>query len=254
MNSSSRRFGKCLGVGLGAGISVPTVAFPCLESQLSQFASLGLLLISILCFEDGKVIDYARYRSTTLTSPGLFNYVEQLPFESILFLCSIHYLEHVVLANEEICKQDGNDSPLPPSAFLPCPPTVTFASESSRNPPPLSLLLSTYRPRSPLIPLRLHPTLVSSYSQLFQLPVIHPPSPSSYVPSNGYDLILLKCQVVTLRITPDSVLPVPLKVSSTARFRCYTKLTEEIEAETLTGDNDDEGGERQSSEECIVLL
>ncbi|KAI3708687.1 hypothetical protein L2E82_38036 [Cichorium intybus] len=31
-------------------------------------------------------------------------------FESILFLCSIHYLEHVVLANEEICKEtDSNE-------------------------------------------------------------------------------------------------------------------------------------------------
>ncbi|KAI3753813.1 hypothetical protein L2E82_25877 [Cichorium intybus] len=137
-----------------------------------------------------------------------------------------------------------NDLPLPPSLFLPCPPTVTFASESARNPPPLSLLLSTYRPRSPLIPLILHPTSVSSYSQLFQQPVIHPPSPLSYVPSSRYALIRSKCQVVTQWITPDSVLPVPSKVSSTARFRCCTKMTEEIEAETLTSHNDDECGER----------
>lgn len=92
-------------------------------------------------------------------------------------------------------------------------------------------------------------TPVSSYSQLFQLPMIHPPSPSPYVPSSGYALIRSKCQVVTLRITPDSVLPVPSKLSSTARFRCCTKSTEEIEAETLTSDNDNDSREetRRSS-------
>ncbi|KVI09302.1 magnesium transporter MRS2-11, chloroplastic isoform X2 [Cynara cardunculus var. scolymus] len=83
-------------------------------------------------------------------------------------------------------------------------------------------------------------TPISSSSQLFQLPVVHPPSPSPHIPF----FIRSKCQVIALRNTGDSVFPVPLlKVLSTGRFNCCTKSTQERAADTLTSDNDDDSRE-----------
>ena len=82
-------------------------------------------------------------------------------------------------------------------------------------------------------------TPISSSSQLFQLPVVHPPSPSTNFPF----LMRSKCQLIALRNTSDFVSPVPLKVLSTARFKCCAKSTEERAADTLTSDNDDYSSE-----------
>ncbi|KAK9061583.1 hypothetical protein SSX86_018766 [Deinandra increscens subsp. villosa] len=78
-------------------------------------------------------------------------------------------------------------------------------------------------------------TTISSSSQLFQLPVIHPPSP--YVQFTGCASIQSKCQVVALRNSADILFPVP---SSTGRFRRYcTKSTEDRAAESIASDNDE---------------
>ncbi|KAD7479666.1 hypothetical protein E3N88_02813 [Mikania micrantha] len=83
-------------------------------------------------------------------------------------------------------------------------------------------------------------TTISSSSQLFQLPLIHPPSPSLHVQFSGYALIQSKCQVIALRHTAGIVFSVPSKVSSNGRFRRYcAKSTEERAPETLTGDSDE---------------
>ncbi|KAL8193649.1 hypothetical protein R6Q57_026784 [Mikania cordata] len=83
-------------------------------------------------------------------------------------------------------------------------------------------------------------TTISSSSQLFQLPLIHPPSPSLHVQFSGHALIQSKCQVIALRHTPGIVFSVPSKVSSNGRFRrCCVKSTEERAPETLTGDSDE---------------
>ncbi|XP_042755284.1 magnesium transporter MRS2-11, chloroplastic isoform X2 [Lactuca sativa] len=86
-------------------------------------------------------------------------------------------------------------------------------------------------------------TPISSPSQLIHLPVGHRPSPSSYAPFRGYTLIRSKFQVIALRNTGNSLFPVLPKFSSTVRFRCYGKSTEEREVDTLTSDNDDDSRE-----------
>lgn len=87
---------------------------------------------------------------------------------------------------------------------------------------------------------------ISSSSQLFQLPLIHPPSPSHHIPVTGYTLIPSKSQLITLRTTGDYLFPVISK--STVRFRRYcTKSTEEIPAETFTTDNDDDDDYREEN-------
>ncbi|KAJ0657246.1 putative Mg2+ transporter protein, CorA-like/Zinc transport protein ZntB [Helianthus annuus] len=73
-------------------------------------------------------------------------------------------------------------------------------------------------------------TTISSSSQLFQLPLIHPPS---HLHFTGCTLIQSKCQLISLRNTNDILCP---KISPAVRFRAWcTRSTEE----TLTSDNDE---------------
>ncbi|KAF5770133.1 putative Mg2+ transporter protein, CorA-like/Zinc transport protein ZntB [Helianthus annuus] len=73
-------------------------------------------------------------------------------------------------------------------------------------------------------------TTISSSSQLFQLPLIHPPS---HLHFTGCTLIQSKCQLISLRNTNDILFP---KISASGRFRAWcTRSTEE----TLTSDNDE---------------
>ncbi|KAI7736219.1 hypothetical protein M8C21_024132 [Ambrosia artemisiifolia] len=77
-------------------------------------------------------------------------------------------------------------------------------------------------------------TISSSSSQLFHLPLIHPPSYSSQLQLTGCSFIQSKCQLIALRNTNDVLFP--LKISTTGRYRGWcTRSTEE----TLTNDNDE---------------
>ncbi|XP_071738598.1 magnesium transporter MRS2-11, chloroplastic [Rutidosis leptorrhynchoides] len=95
----------------------------------------------------------------------------------------------------------------------------------------------------------------SSSSQLFQLPLIHPPSPSTNVPVIRYALIRSKCQLIAVRNTGDFMFPVQ---SRFVRFKlCCTKSTEERTPEATTsddndGDEDDYREETQRSSEDKV--